>query len=118
MSRPGVRPGLHEPNLLRSWVFFQHQVWVDRHGTEHEIESMSPVYARNVIAFCERQSARIAALVMIDLAEQVLRATARGDVDGLDCCAALLGDEDMSPDECLAATPLMRSLRRRVGDSG
>lgn len=46
----------HEPGLLHGWVFAQHQVWVDRHGVEHEIESMPLNYVENVIKFCERQA--------------------------------------------------------------
>jgi hypothetical protein len=109
---------LHEPNVLHSWVFLQHQVWVDRDGTEHEIESMDLDYVRNVIAFCERQSARIAALVMLDLAEQVLRAILRDDIDLLDRWAPMFGDDDLPPNEFLAATPLMCALRRRLGHGG
>jgi hypothetical protein len=37
---PQRRRQRHPPNELPPWVFFQHQVWVDRSAVEHEIESM------------------------------------------------------------------------------
>lgn len=69
---PGVRPVLHEPDRLWGWVFGQHQVWVDRHGSEHEIDSMPIAYVRNVIAFCQLRAVRIRQLVEIDVLVDVV----------------------------------------------
>lgn len=110
MNSPHARRGVHEPNVLHTWVFLQDRVWIDRYGWEHEIDSMEPDYVRNVLAFCEGQAARIATLVMFDLAELSLDATARDDIEALDRWAPMLGDDDLSPDEFLAATPLMAAL--------
>lgn len=101
----GIRPHMHEPNRLWPWVFAQHQIWVDVHGTEHEIESMPLDYVQNVIRFCRRRAVWI----------YVLAADDRDDEELLDEGA----DEPTLPDgidfnDWLEQTPLMRALRRRL----
>jgi hypothetical protein len=104
-TRRGIRPHMHEPNRLWPWVFDQHQVWVDVHGTEHEIESMPIDYVGNVIRFCRRRAVWIYVLVADD----------RDDDELLD----EESDELTLPEEIdfngwLELTPLMRALRRRL----
>ena len=103
--RRGIRPHLHEPNRLWPWVFKQHQVWVDVHGTEHEIESMPLDYVENVMRFCRGRAVWIYVLVV------------DGREDG-----ELLGEESDDPalpeeidfNDWLEQTPLMHALRRRL----
>lgn len=58
-----LRARRHAAGQLHAWVFMQHQVWVDAHGVEHEIETMPLDYVENVIAFAHRNATRIVALV-------------------------------------------------------
>jgi hypothetical protein len=39
----------HQPGIIHLHLFDQHQVWIDKHGREHEIESISPGYAGNIM---------------------------------------------------------------------
>lgn len=114
--RPGVRPGLHEPNRLWPWVFGpQYQVWIDIHGSEHEIESMPPDYVRNVIAFCQLRATRIRQLVEFDQLAEVLALLIRGQSEAAAALHTELTDRRPIPDEdWLEQTPLLRALRRRL----
>jgi hypothetical protein len=104
-ARGGIRPQMHEPNRLWPWVFSQHQVWVDVHGTEHEIESMPLDYVENVIRFCRRRAVWIYDLVADERDHEELL-----DDEGNDAAYAarinFIG--------WLEETPLMRALRRRL----
>jgi hypothetical protein len=114
----------HAAGQLHPWVFRQHQVGVDRHGVEHEIESMPVDYAANVIDFCERNARRIWWTVA---SEDYLEA--------LDQITGLMNDEAadaervlrqrlkglhqaslVNPLEWLHATPLFAALWRRTGE--
>ena len=113
-----ARPGLHAhrfpPDRLHTFVFLQHQVWVDFYGNEVEIESMSRDYAAAVVAFCQMQAARIRRLVVfVRLVDQIVAVCAGvyPDERVLDECeAATL----IAPAEWLEQTPLIRALRRRL----
>jgi hypothetical protein len=103
--RRGVRPHMHEPNRLWPWVFQQHQVWVDVHGNEHEIESMSLDYVENVIRFCHRRAFSIYVLV-----------SRSGDDEELfdEESEELAFSTAVDLHAWLEQTPLMRALRRRI----
>jgi hypothetical protein len=114
-SGPGVRLHVHEPDHLWPWVFRQHQVWVDFHGSEHEIESMTLLYIGNVIAFCRERAEQIRTLVYIDWVARALELALNGaGVEG--ARAALEAEPEITgdPEEWLEATPLMLALRRRI----
>ena len=112
----------HEPGLLHGWVFAQHQVWVDRHGVEHEIESMPLDYVENVIKFCERQASRLRFIAesheLTEHDDEILTPY------GLDAAAAdarweellrrLLSRLEADPLDWFHATPLHAALARRI----
>jgi len=102
----GIRPLMHEPNRLWPWVFMQHQVWVDINGSEHEIESMSFAYVRNVIAFCRCRALWIYVLVMDD--ERF------DDAPEHDSETDTEGGLPIHVAGWLEATPLLRALNRRL----
>lgn len=115
-GRRGVRPERHPPNRLAGWVFRQHQVWVDVHGSEHEIESMARDYVRNVLGFCELRAERIRVILVFDayaegleLAQLDVRASA-GRQQLIDAVGLAIVD----PDELLEQLPLIKALRERL----
>ena len=98
-------------------VFDQDVYWVDRLGVGHRLEVMSREYVQNVVTF------------LVDIREQYFRATQRpwfiqilGDQflygePGADVLGLGLGGPswgDLTAEEWLESTPLMRSLRRRL----
>ena len=100
----------HRPDELAPWVFLQHQVWVDRWGAEHEIESMPLDYVQAVIRFCHAQAHRILTMVAVD---PWLQAT-HSDACMVDSDQPLdWAFEDETANEWLERTPLMIALRRR-----
>lgn len=44
----------HPPGIIPHFIFYQHQVWVDKYGVEHEIESMEREYVEKVVAMLRR----------------------------------------------------------------
>jgi hypothetical protein len=113
-SSPGVRLHMHEPDHMWLWVFRQHQVWVDFHGSEHEIESMAIEYVQNVQRFCRERAEQIRTLVYIDWVARALELALNGA--GVDSARAALEAEpeiEGDPEEWLESTPLMAALRRR-----
>ena len=119
-QRPGVRARRHPPNRLHGWVFRQHQVWVDKHGNEHEIESMPTAYLENVIHFCQRRAEPIKLLTTVDIY-----------LEGLEACVAEEWSEEsrawflealsvclLDAHDVLERTPLMRTLRARLEERG
>jgi hypothetical protein len=106
--RRGIRPHMHEPNRLWPWVFEQHQVWVDVHGDEHEIECMPRDYVENVIRFCRGRAVWIYVLVSSHGDDEEL-------LDEEDADLTLLDGIDFNG--WLEGTPLMRALRRRLDRS-
>ena len=113
--RPGVRAGLHEPDRLWPWVFAQHQVWVDIHGSEHEIELMPPDYLRNVIAFCQLRATLIRQLVEFDQLAEALASVIQGQSEAAVALYAELTDRrPMHDEDWLQETPLLRALRRSL----
>lgn len=119
----GQRRRRHEPGRLHPWVFRQHQVWVDRHGVEHEIESMPRDYVRNVMGFCERNAWRVWwAVASDDLLDDIERVTELANVEPENARLQLLSviedfgrEASRDPIEWLQATPLHAALRRRAG---
>jgi hypothetical protein len=114
-STPGVRLHVHEPDHMWPWILRQHQVWVDFHGSEHEIESMTIEYVQNVQNFCRERAEQIRTLVYIDWVARALELALNGaGVEGaraaLEHQPAIEGD----PEEWLETTPLMLALRRRL----
>jgi hypothetical protein len=106
---------MHEPNKLWPWVFRQHQIWVDIHGTEHEIESMPLDYIGNVINFCRIRAERIRTIAYVDwLARAVELALNGAAVE--EARETLEPEPDLlaTAEEWLASTPLMLALKRRV----
>lgn len=100
----------HPPDELPPWVFLQHQVWVNRAGVEHEIESMPLDYIQAVIRFCHEQAHRILTIVTVELW------TRRKRLD--ECLIDPSGpldwaSEEESANEWLERTPVMIALRRR-----
>lgn len=114
-SRPGVRLNIHPPDHMWAWVFRQHQVWVDRHGSEHEIESMDTQYVENVIRFCRERAAQIHALVYVERVGEAVTLMLRGG-SAEDAQGSLedAPDPDADPEGWLETTPLMLALRRRL----
>jgi hypothetical protein len=113
--RPGVREHMHEPDHMWPWVFRQHQVWVDFHGSEHEIESMSLDYVENVIKFCGERADKIRVLVYVDWVTRALELALNGaGVEGARTALELEPDITALPEEWLETTPLMIALRRRL----
>lgn len=98
-ARRGVRLHQHEPDRLWPWVFGQHQVWVDIHGHEHEIDLMPSAYVENVIGFCRTRALLIWALCVAE-DEELFR---RDLPDDLGSYAR----------DWLEATPLMLALHHR-----
>jgi hypothetical protein len=114
-SSPGVRVHMHEPDHMWPWVFRQHQVWVDFHGSEHEIESMTRLYVRNVIAFCRERAEKIRVLVYIDWVARALELALNGaGVEGARAALEAEPEIEGDPEEWLESTPLMLALRRRL----
>jgi hypothetical protein len=62
----GVRLERHPPNQIHGWVFRQAEVWVDFHGNEHDISSLSRDYTAAIIVFCQRRANRLATICMLD----------------------------------------------------
>ena len=53
----------HTPGVMPRWVFRQHQVWIDKRGVEHEIETMPLAAVETVLAFCRKRASLICAMV-------------------------------------------------------
>ena len=119
---PGELPftafGQFGADMLDLRVFDQEVYWVDRSGCPHLLMKMSAEYVGNVIVFLEEccESFFVASIwraVAQGLGDQILFGDPGGDV-----LAVLAGGpswEDLTPQEWLAATPLMRALQRRAG---
>ena len=112
--KSGVRPGLHEPDRLWPWVFGQHQVWVDIHGAEHEIESMQLDYVQNVIAFCQSRARDIRQIVELDQLYEVFDLLSHGEVEAAAVLHCALRDGAENDQDWLEQTPLLAALRRRL----
>ncbi len=114
-DRPGLRAHRHPPDRLHTWVFGQHQVWVDYWGNEHEIETISLDYAANVIAFCRRQAWRILVIAFLDALEHCITSAGSGEAAAQAVCELeALVEADADPVAWLEQTPLLRALRRRL----
>ena len=123
LLRPGQRPftafGQFGVDMLDLRVFEQDIYWVDRSGRAHLVAEMSPVYVFNVVAFLERHVDGFHRDCVWRWALATLGDVMLGSVPA----AALeleLGQPwivDLSPEEWLEATPLMRALRRRLAIS-
>lgn len=114
-NRPGVREHMHEPDHMWAWVFRQHQVWVDFHGTEHEIESMALDYVANVVNFCRERAETARAHVYIDWVARALELALTGaGVEGARAALEAEPEIEGDPEEWLESTPLMLALRRRL----
>jgi hypothetical protein len=113
----------HAAGLLHGWVFRQHQVWVDRHGVEHEVESMPREYVANVIRFCENHAWRMWwAAASDDLLDRLEEITALSNVRPDAAAQRLRGvllvfehEAAGDPLEWLRETPLYAALVRRLG---
>jgi hypothetical protein len=116
LRRRGVRPYRHPPNRLAAWVFGQHQVWVDRHGHEHEIESMPRGYQRNLIWFCHRHAKRIRQIVTSDEMFEALEMIILTDEieRGFTLLEQITFAYDTDAKSWLERTPLMRAMRRQL----
>jgi hypothetical protein len=114
-SSPGVRLHMHEPDHMWPWVFRQHEVWVDFHGSEHEIESMAIEYAQNVQSFCRERAERIRTLVYIDWVARALELALNGaGVEGARATLEAEAEIEGDPKGWLESTPLMLAPRRRL----
>jgi hypothetical protein len=113
----GIRENLHEEDTIPPWLFNQHQVWVDFFGHEHEIESMPIPHVEKAIAFCEERAERFWQLFLCNAIFGAIGAhLSESPLPNLASFAdSQVSDiEDVSPEEWLASTPLMRSLKRRI----
>lgn len=120
LRRRGVRPHRHPPDRLAAWVFGQHHVWVDRHGTEHEIESMPRAHQRAVIGFCRSQAKRIRLIVAsADMFESLQLSILDGEPErGLALAQQVRSAWDTDAKTWLEQTPLIRALRRQLDAGG
>jgi hypothetical protein len=115
----------HEPGCLHPWVFGQHQVWVDRDGVEHEIESMPRDYVENVVGFCERNVWRMWwAVASAELLAKLAYITSLANADAQQAALELRDllaryEREAAADarEWLQATPLYAALQRRAGSA-
>ena len=98
-------------------VFDQDIYWVDRTGQSHLISDMSQAYIANVVAFLvEFQEMYFADTqrrwLIQTVGDQLLFGDPGGDVLAVDAGGPTWGE--LSAEEWLEATPLMRALRRRL----
>lgn len=112
--------GQYGEDMLDLRVFDQQIWWVDRTGAPHLVEDMSEEYIANVIAFlhehCEQYQAASACRAFIQaIGDQVLF----GGPDGEVLAAAIGGPawSELTAEEWLESTPLMRALCRVRGRS-
>jgi hypothetical protein len=114
-ERPrGVRFHRHVENQLHSWVFGQHQVWVDYYGNEHEIESMPLGYVANVVAFCRERAEWIRAITLADEMMDGIDAALAGRFDLLHKLPPIKLTAPGAELEWLEQTPLIVALRQRL----
>lgn len=120
---PGELPftawGQHEYGRLDLRVFDQEVWWVDIEQRPHRLTEMSAAYIANVIAFLEQHRdyyyAETTRRLVIQLAGDLMLGRVPDEV-----VAGELGapkHTDLTPEEWLEATPLMRALRRRLASS-
>ena len=114
---PGEKPftcfGQFGHGALDKRVFEQDTYWVDITGTPHLLTDMSPDYRTNVIAFLIAGAPGFWLGAVERLVVTLTGDLALGRVSG-DLLAASLGDtplHEMTPQEWLDSTPLMRRLR-------
>jgi hypothetical protein len=99
-------------------VFDQDIYWVDRLGTPHLLGDIDEVYVHNIINFLLANVAYFylstRRRVALQVAGDQLLGRPSGDVLALEVGGPAL--QDLSPQEWLEATPLMRALRARSSD--
>ncbi|GLY55342.1 hypothetical protein [Lentzea sp. NBRC 102530] len=97
----------------------QDEVWVDVHGTEHDISDMEPRYVGNVIRFMERK----AQALINGYAWSMVKTTSMpgADTHAFDVVTAAFGAEldEMyrDPVAWLRELPLMKALNERLAAS-
>ena len=69
----------HTPGIIHHFIFYQHQIWVDKHGVEHEIESMEKSYIKKVISMLHDLSPSLYAK---EMTYRALLLQERGLLDG------------------------------------
>jgi len=106
-------------DMLDLRVFDQDLYWVDRTGTPHPIAEMSREYIGNVINWlCEYREGYFAGTVRRWFIQTVGDQLLFGDPPGEVLAAELGGPAwgELTAEEWLESTPLMRTLRRCLDD--
>ena len=116
---PGELPftawGQHEYGTLDLRVFDQQRYWVDIHQVPHQLSEMEPEYVRNVITFLLENREYFHAATVRRMAIQTVgdllldRPSAELVAEAVGAPALI----DLTPEEWLESTPLMRALRAR-----
>jgi hypothetical protein len=125
VTRPPANTDSAAPNwvpfVLSPWLLGQHQIWVDGHGVEHEIETMPLDGTEQALTYCTRQMMRLctaAARAGNDKqAAEITRRCERVFREEMHNAAArsqqrLAGTENEIT-EWLNQLPLLRALNRR-----
>lgn len=90
--------------------------WVDIHGDPHLLAEMSPEYLSNVVGHLQVYVLQYFTDVLLKTAYEVIydSRTGRPNAELLSRAAGGPRITDLTPEEWLESTPLMRELRRRL----
>ena len=106
-----VQPGKFDVRIMNQTTF-----WINREAQILRIDEMSTDHIANVISMLEENPRRYHLAALVDATINILESMIEGRASGEVLAYELTGENpgDIPAEEWLAATPLMRHLRRTI----